>query len=309
MTTAVQVQNADSTTIPHGDLYLTHQATIEAAIRAVCRRHRFRPEDADDFAGQVRLHLVQGDYAVLRRFQGRSRLSTYVLAVVTHLGQDWRNARWGKWRPSVEARRQGPVAVHLERLIRRDGMTFDEAFETLRTNFRVAETRGTLEAIASSFPRTCRRRLVGADALENRAATDYAPDVLADARTSAAAVQVAIRRLADIIATLPPMDALVLKLRFEDGLPVVEIARALRLEVKPLYRRIERLIRQIRTDLEAQGLSGTTVRGLLVREGLAVGSDHPHGALAAFRLFPASLGQPDQVISRTCCRDLRPRAT
>ena len=42
-------------------------------------------------------------------------------------GQDWRNARWGKWRPSAEARRQGALATHLERLMRRDGLTFEEA--------------------------------------------------------------------------------------------------------------------------------------------------------------------------------------
>ena len=300
MTTAGEVNPAETTSGPQANPYLIHQGPIEAAIRAVCRRHRLRPEDAEDFASQVRLHLIQDDCAVLRRFQGRSRLSTYVMAVVTHLGQDWRNARWGKWRPSVEARRRGPVAVHLERLIRRDGLTFDEAFETLRTNFCVIESRATLEAIASTFPRTCRRRFVGADALENRGATDLAADVLIGARAAADAVHVAIRRLSDTIATLPAEDALVLKLRFEDGLSVPEIARALRVDAKPLYRRIDRLFRRVRTDLEAQGISATTVRDLFTREGLGVVSDDPNGALAAYRLFPASLRQTDQIASRTC---------
>ena len=287
MTTAVQVQNDETTPNLDGDLYMTHRTLIEAAIRAVCRRHRLRVEDADDFASQARLKLIQNDCAVLRRFQGRSSLSTYMLAVVTHLAQDWRNARWGKWRPSVEAQRQGPMAVHLERLIRRDGMTFDEAFETLRTNFRVAETRARLETIASTLPRSCRRRLVGDDSLANRPATGPAPDYVAEARASAAAASVAIRRLARAIAALPARDARVLKLRFEDGLSVVEIGRALRVEAKPLYRRIERLLRGIRTDLEAQGVGGTTVRDLFLYEGLAGIADHSTGAPGNLRLFPA----------------------
>jgi RNA polymerase sigma factor (sigma-70 family) len=296
MTTVGQVNSAELTSSPHGNLYLIHQAAIEAGIRAVCRRHRLRPEDAEDFASQVRLHLIQDDCAVLRRFQGRSSLTTYIMAVVTHLGQDWRNARWGKWRPSVEARRQGPVAVHLERLIRRDGMMFDEAFETLRTNFRVAESRRALEAIASTFPRTGRRRLVGADALENRATTDLAPDMLAEASTSAIAVHVAIRRLTDAIATLPPDDALILKLRFEDGLSVAEIARSLRLDAKPLYRRIDRLFRRVRTDLEAHGIGAATVRDLFTQPGRAL-VNHPAVAIGGRSLFRLDLPQTARSVS------------
>lgn len=295
MTTAIQVHHEDSTTTPPGDLYLTHRALIEAAIRSVCRRHRLRPQDADDFAGHVRLHLIQHDCAALRRFQGRSSLTTYIMAVVTHLGQDWRNARWGKWRPSVEARRQGPVAVHLERLIRRDGMRFDEAFETLRLNFRVSESRATLEAIASSFPRTSRRRFIGAEALENSVATDLAPDALVDASASAAALHVAITSLAETIARLPAGDALILKLRFEDGLTVADIARALGVDAKPLYRRIDRLFRRVRADLEAQGIGAATVRDLFINSGSVAMVDHP--ALVAGRrpLFPAPSQTPRTV--------------
>ena len=126
------------------DLYHLHRPAIEQAIRAVCRRQRLLPEDAEDFAGVVRLHLIDKDFAVLRRFEGRSSLGTYLLAVITHLGQDWRNARWGKWRPSAEARRHGPVGLQLERLIRRDGFTLDEACETLKTS--------TNPQVQASFP-------------------------------------------------------------------------------------------------------------------------------------------------------------
>jgi RNA polymerase sigma factor for flagellar operon FliA len=299
MTTAYHVHDQDSTASPSRDSYLSHQAAIEAAIRAVCRRHRLRPEDADDFASQVRLHLVQGDYAVLRRFQGRSSLSTYLLTVVMHLGQDWRNARWGKWRTSVEARRQGPVAVHLERLIRRDGMTFDEAFETLRTNFRVAEPRATIEAMAATLPRSCRRRLVGDESLENRPANDPTPDAVAEARAESTRASSAMTHLTRAIAALPPADALVLKLRFEDGLPIVDIARALGMQAKPLYRRIERVLRRIRIDLEAQGLCATTVRDVLAGDGLAAIANDPHTELASYRLFPASLPPPERVVSHS----------
>ncbi|MCA1570406.1 MAG: hypothetical protein LC798_08840 [Chloroflexi bacterium] len=164
------------------DLYLLYRPAIEQAIRAVCRRHRLLPEDADDFAGAVRLHLIDRDFAVLRRFKGRSRIGTYLLAVITHLGHDWRNARWGKWRSSAQARRMGPLGVQLERLMRRDGLTFDGACETLRTNFRVAESRTVLERMASTLPPRPGRRFVPDDQLEDTPAAGPAPDGLYDRR-------------------------------------------------------------------------------------------------------------------------------
>src|SRR4051812_3699085 len=140
------------------ELYLAHQSLVEQAIAAVCRRSRFSATDAEDFAGVVRLHLVKDDYAVLRKCKDASLMRGYLIAVVAHQAQDWRNARWGKWRPSAEARRLGAVAVHLERLIVRDGMTFEEAVERLRTDVQITESRPALEQIAARFPVRHKRR-------------------------------------------------------------------------------------------------------------------------------------------------------
>ena len=51
-----------------------------------------------------------------------------------------------------------------------------------------------------------------------------------------------------------PEDRLLLRLRFWQGLSVADIAALLKLEAKPLYRRYERLMRELREALEAQGL-------------------------------------------------------
>src|SRR5262249_50829175 len=40
-----------------------------------------RPEDVEDLAAEVLLQLVANDYATLKRFQGRSRLSTYLTVI------------------------------------------------------------------------------------------------------------------------------------------------------------------------------------------------------------------------------------
>lgn len=83
------------------EIYLANRELIDDAIAAVCRRRRLVPEEADEFGSDARLHLIKDDYAVLRAFQGRSSFRTFIIAVLSHLFLDWRNARWGKWRPSV----------------------------------------------------------------------------------------------------------------------------------------------------------------------------------------------------------------
>ena len=89
--------------MPSPEVYLANRELIDDAITAVCRRRRLPPDEADDFGSEARLHLIKDDYAVLRAFQERSSLRTYLFAVLSHLFLDWRNARWGKWRPSAEA--------------------------------------------------------------------------------------------------------------------------------------------------------------------------------------------------------------
>jgi RNA polymerase sigma factor for flagellar operon FliA len=269
------------------NLYFAHHPAIERAIRSVCRRHRLAAVDAEDFASEARIHLMEDDFAALRRFQGRSSFSTYILTVVTHFGHDWRNARWGKWRPSAAARRQGRIVAHLEQLTRRNGLTFEEAYETLRTNHSVTMSRADLEAVVATLPTLTRRRFVPDDQLDDRPATGPTPYALIDRRAAAAAAQEAVGLLAQAVAALPAEDVLVLKLRFGDGLRVVEIAQALQLEQKPLYRRIARLLGQLRTELEWQGLAVDTVRDLLVREGFA-DVENP-SMQRAFRLFPPQL--------------------
>lgn len=262
-------------------LYLAHRASIEQTISSVCRRQRLSAVDAEDFAGAVRLHVIQNDYAVLRKFEHRSSLKTYLITVVSHFYRDWRNARWGKWRPSAEARRQGVLGVHLERLIARDGLTFDEAYETLRTNFQVEESKATLAQMADRFPARQARQFVSEETLEEYPAAARTDELVREreARDAAAA---AVGALDAAVARLAAQDRLILRLRFDDGLPVVAIARALKLDQKPLYRRIERLLGQLRRALLASGITAEAAAELLSGDGFVPGPAGP-GTLVEFR--------------------------
>ena len=123
------------------DLFQRELPLIDGVIRFVVRRHRLPASEADEFVAHARLRLIEHDYQILRRFGGRSSLRTYLATVIERLLLDYRIREWGKWRPSAEARRAGPVAVRLDQLLNRDGLPFHQAAEILLVSEQVAATR------------------------------------------------------------------------------------------------------------------------------------------------------------------------
>lgn len=253
------------------DLYLEHRALIERAISHVCRRHRLSGTEGEDFSSSARIALIEDDHARIRAFSGRSSLQTYLTVVISRLFQDWRNAQWGKWRPSAEAQRLGPLATRLETLTVRDKLSFEEAVETLKTNHGVTEDRATLEALYARFPVRPGRSFTGEDALATLASPDGGADAALDQAEAASAAARAQAALARALTSLPPQDRLIIKMRFDDDFGVAEIAKVLKLEAKPLYRRIERVLGELRRALEASGLSLEAVKDVIASRGFDVG--------------------------------------
>jgi RNA polymerase sigma factor (sigma-70 family) len=242
---------------PAGEaLFLSRLADIERVISFVSARHHLPGVEADDFESQVKLKLIEDDYEILRRFEGRSSLRTYLTIVVQRLFLDYRTRAWGKWRPSAEATRTGAVAVLLERLTGRDGHGFEEACELMETNHQVTVSRSALAEIAGRLPIRLRRRFESDEVLANLQSDEPPVDnVIAEGERAAAAARLdSVLKAA--IADLAPQDRLIIAMRFQDGRPVVEIARTLQLDQKTLYRRLQRLMKALRVALEARGIVG-----------------------------------------------------
>jgi RNA polymerase sigma factor (sigma-70 family) len=262
------------------ELFLSQLPVIERVIAWVAARRGLRGGDAEDFGSTVKTRFIENGYEILARFEGRSSLKTYLTVVVNRIYLDLQVQRFGKWRPSAEARRLGPVAERLECLLFRDGLTFEEACGVLLGDTRLGTTRDALEAVRLRLPSRTGRgparegsepvsREGGGAALER-----------AERQALAERTFSAIRRS---LGLLPPRDRLFMRLHVESGLTVAEAARALGLEQKALYRKKEDILKGLRKELAAEGVGLPDASDLLstLDWDAALGPGEPPGGSAA----------------------------
>jgi RNA polymerase sigma factor (sigma-70 family) len=208
--------------------------------------------------------MLERDCAVLRQFTGASQLKSYLSVVVQHLFIDFRRQRWGVWRPSTEARRAGSPGIRLDTLINRDQVPLEEAIEQLRANEGVALSAEQLREIADRLPRRPPRRAQGAETAPEPAvpaALAVERLALADVRARrASALRAALR---DALSHCADEDAVILRLHFLQGLTIARVAAMLGLAQKPLYRRVERLLRDLKGRLESAGFAANEVAELI----------------------------------------------
>jgi RNA polymerase sigma factor (sigma-70 family) len=248
---------------PH-KLLEVERESIRRVVAFVCRKHGLRGADAEDFESTVTVKLLENDCAILRQFRGDSNLKTYLNVVVQRIFIDQCVHEHGKWRASADAKRTGPIATELERLVQWEGESVDEAVRqtaTAHPDVPVEE----IEAIAEHIPQRQRRRSTVAldECLEQILTARERADVLMlsheRTRISARAAQILRQQL----QRLEPQDRLVLQLQFEAGMQISEIAKKLRVEQKPLYRRRDALLADLREALTQAGIDKDDAHELL----------------------------------------------
>lgn len=246
-------------------LFLQHLAWINKVASIGCSNQGVSGPDAEDFIARVRMKLVEDDYAVVRRFRGESELTTYLAAVVArHLVNFVREQR-GRWRPSAAAERLGAAAVDLERLVRRDGYTLQHAGEKLRTEGRTTLSDAQLARLLAQLPERAPRPAAGGEPdtrLEDAPGDSRADDRVLESEADRRRAEM-MSVLGTAMEQLEPEEQLIMQLHFAEGRTLADVARALRLDQKPLYRRVDRLRARLRALVESAGLDVDDVRGLL----------------------------------------------
>ena len=250
--------------------FLAELPAIDRIAGALCRRRGLTGADAEDFSAHVRSRFVVTEYAALARFRGESSLPVFLTTVIARLLKDYLVARDGRWRPSAAAMRAGPVAVLLERHISRQGCSADEAVTRVMHGgghpYSERELRAIVRTLRAREP--MRPREVTTDRpVEFGPMSTVSADAIVEELEQDAERQRAHDALDGALRALPPEDRLLVSMRFLDGQSIADIARALRTEQKPLYRRLERALVSLRRVLEAHGVTRDTVRSIMEEGG------------------------------------------
>jgi RNA polymerase sigma factor for flagellar operon FliA len=244
--------------------FLEELNTIERAIRFACRRASLFDADAEDFESYVKLKLIENDYDVIRRFEGRSSFWAFIAVVVQRLVLDYRIHLWGRWHASAEAKRIGETAIAVESMILRDGRSLDEALPPLQRRWPQL-SRADVERILDRLPRRNPRPFMAAlDEIGSSVHTD--PSTVEEAAFLSDHLLLS-RRMSDAIRNslreVPIDERSLLRMRFEGGMTIAEISRALGVDQKPLYRRMKRGLFRLRAHLEQCGFGDADAETLL----------------------------------------------
>ncbi len=235
------------------ELLRANLGLVERLVRFVCQRSRVVGADVDDFDSMVKLALIDNDYAVLRAWQGRSSLATYLTVVIQRLLADERNRTQGRFRASSRAKELGEDAIRIETLLRRDAMSVAEVSEISRLD------PSAVEGIATQLPaRTPHPRLVeldeGTDVVASERADAYELQQLSDRASHA---------IREVIDGLPVRDRMLVRLRFVRRMNIADVARVLQLPQRPLYRRLEQILGILRGALARAGIDGGSAADLI----------------------------------------------
>jgi RNA polymerase sigma factor (sigma-70 family) len=248
-------------------VFIEHLSTIERAAARASRRYSLWDDEAEDFGAWVKMKLMEDDYAVFHKFRGESDWKTFITTVVVRYASAYSRERLGRWRPSAEATRRGPPAPRLEMLVHRDGYTLSQAGEELRTSGETTFSDIELARLLRELPERVPLRPVQVPSepvLEAAQASSRADARVAAAESDAWRGEL-IAALHRTMERLTPEDRAIVRL-YGEGFTAADIARALHIEQKPLYRRIPRLRDALRGYLEEDGVSADRVRSLLTRE-------------------------------------------
>lgn len=250
-------------------LFLDHLDLINQIVRTVGRRRHLSAAEREDFASFVHLRMIEDDYAILRKFQNRSALWTYLAAVIERMSLDYCAEKWGRWHPSAMAVRIGPVAVVLERLINRDSHSVEEALDILRVNHDVDSSNAELRKIWDQLPLRVRNTEVGEEAAKEICGNDSSEAAVDDAarQESIDRLQAALQ---SAFAQIAAQDRVLIALRFDQDLSMVEIAKVTGSSVSTLHRRLDKSVKQLRLALSLAGFDPREVANLIGHPSIAL---------------------------------------
>jgi RNA polymerase sigma factor (sigma-70 family) len=254
---------AAATPVSRGRTLLeTHFDLVQRRLQHLSRRSGLPEHEAEEFRSWALFKLVEEDYRILNRWEGRSSFATYLTVVLVNLMRDYRVHVWGKWRPSAAASRGGREAVLLERLLFRDGLSLDEAIQRLRAEPGVSLSPADIERMAAALPQRTGRWRADVEELR-RIPVDGRVEAGLEERERARTAARLREVLPPLLRELPAEERRVLELHYQDGSSMAAIAPVMGRSQRELYALRDRCLKKLRRALEKAGLNAEQVGDLL----------------------------------------------
>jgi RNA polymerase sigma factor (sigma-70 family) len=223
--------------------------------------------DADSIADcylYVCEQLCRDKFRRLRRFRpdGPASFSTWLQVVVHNLCLDWRRHKYGRERPFESVAQLPPLAQDVFRCLFEEGLSVGEAFVSLQPRYpqltfqQVEESRGELFRALKPRQRfllTLRQLVAGTFDAPADALGETAPEQVADGQPDPEKIVMFEEQRASLarsVARLGDFERLLIRLRFEHGLTLQQVAKAAGLpDAQTADRRVKAVLSRLRKEL------------------------------------------------------------
>jgi RNA polymerase sigma factor (sigma-70 family) len=239
-----------------------HLGLIQHQLLRLSWRSGLPSHEAEEFRSWALFKLVEDEYRILGRWEGRSSFPTFLNVVLVNLMRDYRIHVWGKWRPCAASRRWGQAGMLLERLLVRDGLASGDALERLRTEHGISFSPEDVTRLVAALPQRTERRQVSEEELLRMPVDGYVESRVEE-REQARTVDRLRELLVPLLQSLSAQDRLLLRLHFFEGLSMAAISKLLGRSQRELYSARDRCLKKIRRSLDEAGLGSNQIGGLI----------------------------------------------
>jgi RNA polymerase sigma factor (sigma-70 family) len=256
--------------------FIERQCSRAVRLRQVSFKlaHNIQLEnEALELCNRVLDHLAKNNYQVLRKFQHKSRLSTYLTAIIANQAVDMIRKKRGRSREKERAEKYGRLGEQIIQKIVVEGMSAHEAYKNLKAAGILEKTEPEFESIVADIRG---KRIPPGDwidlsdnpvvkpAFQNfetgeivltDSANNPEKQVLGDIQR-----QQLEKILREILNSLSGEDKLILRMKYpfshsQDPEKIESISRLMGISQKAVYKRINRILRKCRSELKKRGIS------------------------------------------------------
>ncbi len=207
--------------------------------------------DPESLANDVIDRLRADNYKALRDFKGHSKLTTYIVIIISNLIFDLIRKQKGRNRARDRARAMGPIGEKLYELVFEKGFPVEEAYGYLKANHHITET---FEEIERMFEKI-KGRTVPLGEIDEKTVNDPEKEL-----TKKQKDELVKNVLNQTLSELSNEEKFIIRMRFplsedEDPKGITEIAAILGLSEKAVDGRIRRILAKCKELVLKNGLS------------------------------------------------------